>query len=110
MKIESRSGWGLTSKCVVADPAISAQAKGLYSLLTTYAGRERECWPSVERLAEEMGATTRTVTRWLDELEATGTVARRRRTGTSSMTVLNDFIVVVDSDANVSCEQDTGVA
>jgi DNA-binding transcriptional regulator PaaX len=101
MRITSRSGWGIASKAVATNPGISAQAKGLYLLLTTYAdARQRVCWPSVATLAEGMGCSDRTIKTLLAELVREGVVERSaqggRTTRRSSVTRLLDYIVVTD--------------
>lgn len=64
-----RKKFGIVSDEVVKDPGLSLRAKGLYALLTSYAGKDRTCFPSINTLAEMSGVSRRTVERTLNELE-----------------------------------------
>src|SRR5262245_36515276 len=60
----------------MSDPTISAQAKGLYGLLTCYANDEGECWPSAAFLGEALGYQRAQVFRLLAELADGGVIER----------------------------------
>lgn len=69
---DTRGGYGVVNKPVMIRKDISAQAKGLYALLCTYAGGQSVAWPGQTRLAEEMATSDRTVRRWVEELQSAG--------------------------------------
>lgn len=64
---------------VLRSPAISASAKALYCLLTTYADEAGVCWPSNETLAESLGLTERTIQNLLAELVDKAVIIREPR-------------------------------
>ena len=61
--------FGIVNKDVMQDPAISLQAKGVYGLLSTFAGKDRTCYPTITTLSELSGTSRRTVERALQELK-----------------------------------------
>ena len=48
---------------------ISPGAKLLYSLLCQHAGKNGQCYPKQETLAEELGCSKRTIARYIKELK-----------------------------------------
>ena len=71
--------FGVVDIDVVTDPALSLRAKGLYALLSTYADKERSCYPSINTLAEYSGTSRRTIERALRELEDSNYITRNNR-------------------------------
>jgi CRP-like cAMP-binding protein len=71
--------FGIVNSDIVNDPNISLTAKGLYSLLCTYADDNRTCYPSIETLASESNVCTRTISRLLKELKKNGSISRNGR-------------------------------
>lgn len=61
--------FGIVTKDVLDDPELSIQAKGLYSLLCTYANKDRECFPSISLLADQLNISTRYVDKLIKELK-----------------------------------------
>ncbi len=57
---------------IVSYPGISPSAKILYGILTRYAGENGDCFPSNQKLAEELTLTERHVRRILFELKLHG--------------------------------------
>ncbi len=51
-------------------------AKVLYGLLCRFSGKDGNCFPRQERLAEELGVTIRTVQRWLCRLQTEQLIRR----------------------------------
>ena len=48
---------------------ISIEAKCLYALIQSYSGSTGLCWPSVSTLARQMPCETRSIQRWMRELQ-----------------------------------------
>ncbi len=65
---------------VLSYRGISPGAKLCFARLTRYAGEDTtECWPSQEKLAENLGVSVRTVSSYLVELEADGFIEIKQR-------------------------------
>jgi len=64
---------------VLADKSLSAQAKLLYSLLLSHAWEKNEAFPGQKSLGERMGCSTKTVRKYIRELEAAGYLKKKRR-------------------------------
>jgi DNA-binding transcriptional MocR family regulator len=82
--IRFREGWldaGYTQvpNVVLRRHDLSPGAKVVYALLLSYAWQEDHCWPGQERLADEAGASARSVRTWLQELRERGLVTVERR-------------------------------
>ena len=67
MKKKGRK-FGIVDTEVIQDPSLSTTAKAVYSLLATFANRNRTCYPSITLLAELLGVNRRTVERSITEL------------------------------------------
>ena len=80
-----QSKFGLVDADVIQDSELSLRAKAIYALLSTYANRERECYPSVSSLCDRAGVSRRTMERILKELIEKNYVKRRNR-----VFILND--------------------
>lgn len=61
--------FGIVSQEVLQDPELSIQAKGLYSLLCTYADKNRECFPSINTLADHCNKSVRSISYLISELK-----------------------------------------
>lgn len=61
--------FGIVSKEVLHDPELSLQAKGLYSLLCTYANQNRTCYPSISTLADLSNKSRSTIDKLIKELK-----------------------------------------
>lgn len=61
--------FGIVSKEVLHDPELSLQAKGLYSLLCTYANKNRTCYPSISTLADLSNKSRSTIDKLIKELK-----------------------------------------
>lgn len=68
---------------------LSRGAFRLLEALKVYARGKDHCFPLQKTLATRLKVTTRTVRRWLIELEAAGAVSWRRRTKTSAVYTVN---------------------
>jgi hypothetical protein len=71
---------------VLRDPRLSAQSKGFFATLQSYAG-EDGCRPSQQTLSVAMGCSSDTIERWCRELEALGYLARKPRHDSRGMQV-----------------------
>jgi len=60
-------------------PTISPSTKTLYALLVSYARDKSYCQPSHSRLATDLGVSTKSIGRWLDELTSHGLITTKRR-------------------------------
>ncbi|MEW9094142.1 MAG: helix-turn-helix domain-containing protein [Clostridiaceae bacterium] len=68
---------------------ISMGAFKLYSILSTYCyGKKDSCFPSQKTLANDMGKCTRTIRRYLKELELNNLISVKRRGSNSSIYTL----------------------
>jgi SOS-response transcriptional repressor LexA len=61
--------FGIVNKEVLHDPELSIQAKGLYSLLCTYADKNRTCYPSINTLADLTNKSVRSISELIKELK-----------------------------------------
>lgn len=68
--MSNKKSFGIVSKDVLTDPELSIQAKGLYSLLCTYANKQRECFPSRSTLADIMNVSQRYIYKLMKELKS----------------------------------------
>lgn len=66
---------------VTRNRKLSPAAKGLYAYLSSFCGRENECYPSVETIIKEMGIGKDTFYRHINALVAAGVVEKRQVTG-----------------------------
>lgn len=68
--------FGIIHTDIVQDPELSLRAKGLYTILCSYANKNRMCWPKISTLSEVSGVSRRTIDRTLKELEDKNYVRR----------------------------------
>ena len=61
--------FGIVKHEVMSDPDLSPQAKGLYALLCCYANKNRQCFPTKARLADEMDVSFDSIKRYFRELK-----------------------------------------
>jgi hypothetical protein len=71
--------FGIVNQDVLQDPELSIQAKGLYSLLCTYADKNRRCYPSISTLADHCNKSVRTINYLIEELKKKEYVVRKGR-------------------------------
>jgi len=64
----SKYRFGIVSYDIISDPDLSSRAKGLYALLCCYADKNRICFPTKSRLADELDVSNKTIKRYLKEL------------------------------------------
>ncbi len=73
---KSSNRFGIVKYTVLSDTNLSIQAKGLYSLLCTYADKNRTCYPSSSHLADLLNVSQRYIFKLLKELKANNYVKR----------------------------------
>ena len=71
------SSFGIVTKEVITDPELSLQAKGLYAILSTYANKNRECFPSLNTLADVSNKSVSQVSAYIKELKTKGYLTRK---------------------------------
>ena len=62
----------MTQADIAQDPTLSPLVKALYMVLASYANSERECWPSQQTLARNLGVSDRTVRKALKQATTAG--------------------------------------
>ena len=78
---------------ILRNPDLSANAKTTYALLLSYAWHNDLCFPGQERLADQMGTHVATVSRAIQELEASSLIdIDRRGQGKTNFCTIN-FVV-----------------
>ena len=68
--------FGIVNQTVVSDPELSLQAKGVYSLICTFANKERTCFPSIGLLADLCNVNPSTIHRNINKLKERGYIKR----------------------------------
>jgi DNA-binding transcriptional regulator YhcF (GntR family) len=76
------------------DPEISDGAYRTYALYLMYAQQSGKGWPSRERMAKERNVNDATISRHNAELESLGYITRQRRTGHSSITIMESIDLI----------------
>lgn len=71
--------FGIAHTKVIHDVDLSLRAKGVYTILCTFADKDRTCFPKISTLAELAGVSRRTIERILKELEEKNYVKRTGR-------------------------------
>jgi Helix-turn-helix domain len=67
--LATRHGFTQVPNFILTNPNISVGAKLAYAMLLKYAWQDNACFPGQVKLAEDMGATDRSVRTYLKELE-----------------------------------------
>lgn len=88
------SGWSSVPNWVIRSNKLQGSEKLLYIALLNRANAKGECWPSLATLANDVGTSTRTVLRKLDDLESKGLVKKTRRANASIGNVSNMYRVL----------------
>jgi hypothetical protein len=87
-----RGGYGIVAKSVMRDTSLSPEAKAIYAYLCSYSGSDGSCFPSVGRMAYELGMSEQRLKKHRKQLEEAGyiTIERRRENGkqTSNLYVI----------------------
>ena len=75
----TRDGFTQVPNFILTHPGLSVGAKLAYAMLLKYAWSDDACYPGQEKLAADMGAGTRSIRRYSDELEKTGFLEVKQR-------------------------------
>jgi hypothetical protein len=75
----TRHGFTQVPNFILTNPTISVGAKLAYAMLLKYARQDDACFPGQVKLAEDMGATDRSVRTYLKELEAAALLEIKQR-------------------------------
>lgn len=76
--MDDSRGFGQVQREVMRDKAIPPQAKALYALLASYAGKKNYCFPSVSTLCEDLGLSKPMIVKYLALLEERGIITKTR--------------------------------
>lgn len=88
------SGWSSVPNWVIRSDKLKGSEKLLYIALLNRANSKGECWPSLATLSSDVGVSTRTVLRKLDDLENKGLIRKTRRANASVGNVSNIYRVL----------------
>src|SRR4030067_2321030 len=77
--IATLRGWTGVPNFILETPQISVGAKLVYAMLLKYAREMDECFPGQDRLAKDMGNGSRSVVRYIAELEEVGLITDKPR-------------------------------
>ena len=77
--VATQRGWTGVPNFILENDQISVGAKLTYAMLLKYAREMDECFPGQDRLAKDMGNGSRSVVRYIAELEQVGLVTVQRR-------------------------------
>ena len=69
--------FGIVNKEIVTDPGLSLQAKGLYAILTSYADKNRRCFPSLNTLSDISSKSVSQISLYIKELKIKGYLTRK---------------------------------
>ena len=86
-----QQGFAILYHVLTLDKGLSDGAFRLYALLLKYAQQKDFAYPGVERLAQDLGVSTRTILSRLAELEEHKLITRQRRFGKSAITWIEDL-------------------
>ena len=77
--IATQRGWTGVPNFILESKQISIGAKLTYAMLLKYTRDLDECFPGQERLAKDMGCGSRSVVRYIAELEQVGLISIQHR-------------------------------
>jgi uridine phosphorylase len=75
----TRHGFTQVPNFILTNEKLSVGAKLAYAMLLKYAWSDDACYPGQEKLAADMGAGSRSIRRYIDELERAGFLEVRQR-------------------------------
>jgi len=90
-------GYGMVQTAIMQLPGLSIQAKALYALLASYTGSNEFCFPSQQKLSEDLGLHRKNIIKYLDELEINDLVERKKMFNDSRQN-LKYIINFIDAD------------
>ena len=77
--IATQRGWTGVPNFILENKEISVGAKLTYAMLLKYTRDLDECFPGQERLAKDMGCGSRSIVRYISELEQVGLISIQHR-------------------------------
>lgn len=83
-------GFAQLEHVIALDHELSDGAYRTLALYMKYAQQKDTCFPGIERIAKDRGKNVSTISRHNAELEALGYITRQRRTGTTTLTYIED--------------------
>lgn len=87
-------GFAQVLHVITLDPQVSDGAKITFNLYLMYAQQKGSCFPSLKTIAEQRHKDEATISRYNTELEKAGYITRKRRMGTTSLTIIEDVEAV----------------
>jgi len=84
------AGWAMVSHLLTEDGALSDGAFRTYAVLLKFAQQKKKLWAGVDTLARLRHRNAATISRHLAELQARKLITRKRRLGTSWITIIED--------------------
>lgn len=78
---------------IYADDSLPHRAKAVYMYLEDRMNGQRQCWPGIRRIAEDLHLSRSTVKRALSELEQSGYLCRERRSRENGGDTSNLYLV-----------------
>ena len=71
--------FGMVTTEIIRDPTLSVTAKTVYALLSTYANKKSQCYPTIKTLSERLNVHRKTVERAINELKEKNYVCKEER-------------------------------
>jgi DNA-binding transcriptional ArsR family regulator len=84
-------GFAMLPHAITLDKELPDGAYRLLALYMKYAHQQETCWPSRERIADELGVSLPTISRHNTALVQLGYITRQKRMGKSWLTWIEDF-------------------
>ncbi len=82
----ARKRYGKVDPQIILDESLPDGAKIIYTVLTLYCDRNRECYPSVDTLKRNTGMTNKTFYKYMNILEQRGIIQKRyEKTGPGNL-------------------------
>ena len=75
----SRPGYGIVYRDVMTSDKLTAQAKALYALLSSYCGSAEFAFPSIETMAKNLCVERKWILKYTIELESVGLIEKQQR-------------------------------
>lgn len=91
--VENEGRFASIPEALLYDPTISADAVRVYGVLRRHGNDPQNCYPSHHRIAGFVGASARSVPRWIRQLEDAGWVTRVPRKSASGDPDSNAYVV-----------------
>lgn len=82
--MDDSRGYGSVQRDVMRDKTLPPQAKALYALLASYAGKKNYCFPTVTTLCEDLGLSKPMITKYLAMLQERGIIQKTMHSGGKS--------------------------